>query len=213
MIGIQIVRLLDVLPTASFSNAPGVVPRSIVVRGQDFRNVESVLINGFTSPEFVVYSPTQLIAQVPEGLEDAILTGVTVLSASLTFTERSLVEFTLGLRPKKVSGVLRLIQVYLRQLLRTPGTNVFHPRSGGGMIKRVGGVTSQQAAADVAIAVATARQYVINAQTQDRNIPPSERLLSADIQALTADPRNTSIYVTLLLTNHSGQVGAATLTL
>jgi hypothetical protein len=213
MIGIQLVRLLDVLPTSSFSNAPGVVPRSLIVRGRDFRNVESVLINGFTSPEFVAYSETALIAQVPEGIEDAIITGVTVLSTSLTFTERSLVELTLGTRPKKVTGTLRLIQVFLRQLLRTQGTNIFHPRSGGGMIKRVGGITSQQAAADVAIAVAAARQYVINAQTQDRNIPPSERLLSADIQALTADPRSTSIYVTILLTSHSGQTGAATLTL
>ncbi len=211
MDSIQVVRLLDVLKVNSIRNASGVVPRSIIATGEDFKNVEQVLINSFQAPEFVVYSKTELVAQVPNDLQDAIITDVTVMSSALTLTERSIVEFTFGTRPKKARGILRLMQVFLRQLMRTPGTNIFHKRSGGGLLRRVGTVISDKAAADVAIAVNAAKQYVINVQTPERNIPPIERLLSAEISALTVDPSGTSLYVTVVLTSHSGQRGAATL--
>jgi hypothetical protein len=211
MDSIQVIRLLDVLRVNEIRNAIGVVPRSIIVKGKDFKNVEQVLINSFVAPEFVVYSTTELVAEVPEVVRDTPITDVAVLSSSLTLTDRSLVEFTFGTRPKKAKGILRLMQVFLRQLLRTPGSNIFHRRSGGGMLKRVGGVMNDKAAADVAIAVNNAKQYIIGAQTPERNIPPIERLLSAEISALTADPKSTALYVTVVLTSHSGVRGAATL--
>jgi hypothetical protein len=212
MDGIQIIRLLDFLKVNSIRNAPGVSPRSIIVKGDDFRNVEQVIMDGFAAPEFVVYSTTELVAEVPSPLRDSVITSVSVLSSSLTLTERSIVEFTFGTRPKKVRGVLRLMQTFLRILLRTPGSNRFHPRSGGGLLKQVSGLATQQTAADIAIAVQSAKQYLINVQTAERNIPPSERLLSAEIQALNVDPRSTSAFVTIVLTSHSGLRGAATIT-
>lgn len=212
MESIQVIRLLDLLEVNSISNAAGVHPRSIVVQGSDFRSVEQVLINGMVSPEFVVYSTTRLVAEVPETISDSIITDVAVLSNTITLTDRSLVEFTLGTRPKKATGTLRLMQVFLRQLLRTPGSNLFHPRSGGGMLRRVGGNISNTAAADIAVAVSTTKNYIVGAQSGERRIPPAERLLSAEIGGVTVDPSNTSIYVTIVLTSHSGKRGAATLT-
>jgi len=212
MDSIQVIRLLDLLAVNSISNAVGVHPRSIVVQGTDFTSVEQVLINGMVSPEFVVYSPTRLVAEVPGSISDSIVTDVAVLSNAITLTERSLVEFTLGTRPKKATGIIRLLQVFLRQLLRTPGSNLFHPRSGGGMLRRVGGNISNSAAADIAVAVSSTKNYIVGAQSSEQRIPPGERLLSAEISGLTVDPSNTSIYVTIVLTSHSGKRGAATLT-
>ncbi len=209
---IQVIRLLDVLQVSSIANAPGVHPRSLIVKGTDFHAVEQVLINGMVSPEFVAYSTTQLVAEVPDAITDAIITDVAVLSSAITLTDRSLVEFTAGTRPRKANGVLRLMQVFLRQLLRTPGTNVFHPNSGGGMIRRVGGNISNSAAADIAVAVGQTKTYIVGVQSAERNIPASERLLSAEIGGLSVDPANASIYVTVILTSHSGKRGAATLT-
>jgi hypothetical protein len=103
------------------------------------------------------------------------------------------------------------MQNFLRILLRSPGSNRFHPRSGGGLLKRVGSTANNQTAADIAIAVQSAKQYMINVQTVDRNIPPSERLLSAEIQALTVDPQSTTAFVTIVLTSHSGARSAATI--
>lgn len=209
MEGIQLIRLADVLSVVSFRNALGVSPRSIIVKGKDFTSVETVLFNGYTSPEFVVYSDTELVAEVPEDITDAIITDVMVLSSGLTLTDRSLVELTFGQRPRKVTGILRLMQTFIRLLLRRKGSNIFHPRSGGGIQTRIGGVITRQAAADIAVAISTTKQYLINIQTAERSIPPSERLLSAEIKTLNVDARNTTIMVTILLTSHSGETGAS----
>jgi hypothetical protein len=211
MNSIQLVRLLDVASITKVREAVGVSPRSLFVQGRDFKSVEQVLINGMAAPTFIVLSETELLVEVPEPLRQAIITEVTVLSHNLTLTERSLVEFTFGTRPKRVRGVLRLMQNFLRLLLRTPGSNLFHRRSGGGLLSRVGGTVARRSAADVQLAINLTKQYIIGAQTPVRQLSPSERLLEAEISGLTADPANTAIYVTVVLTNHSGQRAGATL--
>ena len=211
MNSIQLIRLLDVVNVNLVREAVGVSPRSIIVEGEDFNSVEQVILDGIQSPDFVVYSPTQLVAEVPETLRTSTIHTVTVLSQNLTLTERSLVEFTFGTRPKMVRGTLRMMQNFLRILLRSPGSNLFHKRSGGGLLKRIGDNITSRSAADVQIAVNLTKQYIINIQTPVRQIPPTERLLSAEITSLNADPTSTSIYVTIVLTNHSGQRAGTTL--
>jgi hypothetical protein len=212
MYSIQLIRLLDVLKVNTVRNARGINPRSIIISGQDFTNVESVLINGTVSPAFMVLSSTQIIAEVPSLYQDAIITDVAVLATQVTFTQKTLVTFTFGTRPKKVSGTQRLMQTFLRLLLRSPGSNVFHRRSGGGLVTGVGKTNiGSKTAADVAVAINTTKQYLIGVQTAERNIPPSERLLSAEIAGINADPANTSLAVTIVLTSHAGQRTAATM--
>lgn len=207
----QLIRLLDVAPLNSVSNAQGVSPRSLRITGKDFRSVEQVLINGIASPEFVVMSSTDILAQVPEAYEDSPINEVVVLSSSLTLTERSLVEFTFGTRPKKVEGVTRMMQNFLRILLRSPGSNIFHKNSGGGLLRRVGRNLTSRAAADVHIAVNLTKEYIVRSQSATREIPNNERLLEAEITALTPDAEATALYVTIVLTNHAGQRAGATL--
>lgn len=211
MDGIQLIKLLDVLQVDDFNNAVGVAPRSLVVQGQGFRNVDTVLVNGTPSPSFVVYSETALIAEVPSDLEDAIITEVTVLSAVPTFTARSVVELTVGTRVKRATGAQRLMQTFIRLLLRTAGSNIFHKTSGGSMTRRIGSNITERLAADISVSVATTRQYIIAQQTPEAQIPPSERLMSAEIAGLEADESNTAVYVTVILTTQSGQRSGATL--
>lgn len=211
MKSISVIRLLDVLSVRRISEARGIHPRSIIVDGEDFSSVEAVLINGSRAPEIASVSNTRLLAQVPEDQVQSVITDVAVLSAALTLTERSVVEFTLGTRVRTISGVQRMMQVFIRHLLRTPGTNIFHPRSGGGLRKRIGGIFNDSAVADATMAVAAARQYIISAQTADRTIPPSERLLSAEIMGLRPDLDSGTLYMTVVLTSHAGARSAASL--
>lgn len=212
MFGFQLIRLLDILKVNSVRNAVGVSPRSLIISGEDFRSVETVLINGSPSPSFIVYSRTELVAEVPEAYRNANITDVSVMSSQLTFTAKSLVTFTVGTRPKKVSGIIRLMQTFLRILLRSPGSNVFHRKSGGGLLSRIGTNITNTAAADIAVSVNSTQTYLVGVQTAERNIPPSERLLAAEISAVSVDRQNTAISVTIILTNHAGQRTGATLT-
>ena len=215
MIDVQVVRLSDVLPVTGIERVPGVQPRTVRLRGRDFRNVESVYLNGSASPEFVVMSQSELLAQVPADQVQAAIQEAYVLSTRLTFTKRSIVEMSVGTRPQSVSGTLALVQTFVRILLRTPGTNVFRRGLGGGLYRSVGKVLStnsrDRVGAEVAVAVARTRQTIIASQTPDRRIPPEERLLSADILGLELSPREGTLYMSVSVTSHAGTTAAATL--
>lgn len=213
---IQVVRLFDVVDVDSITDAVGVSPRSVVIQAQDLTSVESVLLNGFPSPEFVVFSENRLIAQVPAEIVTQRITDVFVLSNQLTLTQRSLVEFTFGTRPRPVTGILKLMQNFIRHLVRTPGTNVFQKRSGGGLLQKIGstigaGGGRDRAVADSVIAVNQTAQYMIGVQSGLRSLPPSERLLSAQVIAAQADPTNGALAMSIDLVSQSGLRGVATL--
>lgn len=211
MNGIRLIRLLDVLPVTAARNAEGVSPRSIIITCDKLHAVDQVLFNGLLSPAFAVYSESQLIAQVPEVLDEAVITDVAVLSSVPTMTERSLIEFGIGARVARQTGVQRLVQTFVRMLFRTPGTNIFHKTLGGGIQASIGKNINSRAAADIAVSISTVKQQIIGAQTPYSLIPPSERLLNAEIAGITQDPVNTAIFCTVVLTAHDRQRSAATL--
>lgn len=192
-------------------NAVGVRPRSIVVRCEKLSAVDQVLFNGILSPSFAVYSDFELIAEVPEPLDGAVITDVAVLSSVPTMTERSLVELGIGARVARQAGIQRLVQTFVRLLLRTTGSNIFHKTLGGSLRSSIGGNISPRVKADIAVAIGNVRQQIIAAQTPYPAIPPSERLLSAEISAITEDPASASVFCTIILTAHDRQRSAATL--
>lgn len=211
MISIQVIKLLDIVGVDSIQNAPGITPRTLLLKGKDFRSVEEVRIHGFRAPEFVVVDTTTLLAQVPDNLIGETIYDVIVLSSNFTLTDRSFIELGLGTRVKKVSGILRLMQVFMRMLLRTPGSNIFHPRLGGGILKSVGQNITDGSVADIAVAIRKTTSDIIARQSQVREIPPSERLLSAEISNFYADQPTGTVFATITLQNHSGQSAAATI--
>lgn len=211
MKGIRLMRLLEVLSVTAATNAPGVSPRSLLVTCPVLQAVDQVLMNGLASPEFAVYSDTQLIAQVPDALSDAIITDVAVLSSVPTMTQRSLIELGVGARVAGLRGTQRLLQTFVRLLLRTAGSNLFHPELGGGLLRLVGQNLGGSTAADIAIAVAAVKRQILAAQASHTGLPLSERLLNAEIANFTEDPASATVYVTIVLTAHDRQRSAATL--
>lgn len=215
MIDIQVVRLSDVLPITGITAVPGVRPRTVRLTGRDFKNVESVYINSSASPEFIILSDSEILAQVPADKVQQAITDAYVLSTRISFTSRSLVELSMGTRPQTVEGTLSLVQQFTRILLRTPGSNIFHRQSGGGLFKNVGKVIGSNArdrvGAEVVVAVARTRQLMIASQTPDRRIPPEERLLSAEVIGLSIQPREGSVTMSVSVTSHAGTAAAATI--
>jgi hypothetical protein len=212
MDGLRLIKLLDVVPVISARPAVGVFPRSVILQCQELNNVDSVLFNGMLSPSWVPYGSdnNMLIAEVPEPLTDAVITEVLVLSASATMTHRSMIEFTVGTRVNKINGTQRLLQTFIRMLLRTAGSNIFHKQLGGSIYTRVGSNIDSRLAADIAVAITNTKQQIIAVQTPVASIPKSERLLSAEIAGLTPDEANTTVYVTVVVTSHTQQRSAAT---
>jgi hypothetical protein len=212
MDGIRLIRLLDVLSVTSMRNAPGLKPRHLIVTvNEPLDSIDQVLVNSVSSPSFVVYAEHELLVEVPSFLQRDTITEVVVLSTSPTPTKRAVIQMGTGVRMGRIRGSERLLQNFVRLLLRTTGTNVFHPYTGGSLARSVGKTADRTVASEVAIAVSTVRRQIIAAQSITPAIPPDERLLSAEVSGLSYDAEAATVYVTILLTTQDQQQRGATL--
>jgi len=192
--------------------APG-PPRTVSVVGQDFRAVETVLINQVGSPDVVVVSKNTLIAQVPSSVVNDRITSVSVLSTRLTLSARSLLKIRIGQTPGRVSGILRLLQLFIKVLFTTPGRDIFSPRLGGGGLRNVGSTygagQGQAIVNDFIISVDTTSKQIIAMQGRSSAIPRDERLLSAQVLSATFDKSLGGINAAVRISSQAGQTGVA----
>lgn len=190
-------------------------PRVLDVNGSDFRSVDEVLINKVASPDVVVLSKNRLVAQVPDTLLSQRILSVTVLSRRLTVSARSVLKFRLSKTPGKVSGVLRLIQKFLKILFTTPGTDIFNRQLGGGALTSVGQTFGVEEGSDIinnlVIAIDTTSRQIIALQSRIPSLPRDERLLSAKILRAGFNREEGAIDVAVEITNQSGQSATANL--
>src|SRR5258708_5639767 len=126
----QVVFPQQIVPLNSIQEIQGMTPRTVNIVGQDFRSVDEVIINDVVSPDVVVLSKRRLLAQVPAQVGLNAVTTVKVVSNQLNITSKSLLAFRISPTSSKVSGILRLVQVFLKVLFTSPGTDIFAPRIG-----------------------------------------------------------------------------------
>jgi hypothetical protein len=194
---------------------PG-VPRAFDITGEDFRSVDEVLINDIASPDVTILSKTRLIAQLPDSLQQSFgLTTVTVTSRKLTITPRSYLRFRIGNTPGRVQGILRLVQLFTKILLTTPGSDIFAKKTGGGAMRGLGSVYGSgedgNLVSNIIIAVQTAARQVISIQGRDTSIPLDERLLSAKVVSSGFNREEGAILVSVEITSQAGRAATANL--
>lgn len=209
----QVVFPQQVIPLNSVRILPGLVPQSLDIVGEDFSAVDQVLINDVVSPDVVVLSKTRLLAQLPPLLTNVHLTSVTVTSRDLTVSPKSLIKFRVGTVPSKVSGILRLVQIFLKILLTTPNRDIFSPRVGGNALKNIGLTFGKDQSgtivSDIIVAVDTARKQIISIQSRDPSIPSDERLLAASVTAASYNQTEAALIVSVELTSQAGRAATA----
>jgi hypothetical protein len=205
---LQVVKFREVLPISNVARAIGINPPSIWVTGTDFSSTISVWVNEIQCPEFVVYSNVKIIAQLPANTSVAAVKKVEVVSGRITTIQRSHVDFGVG--PFYVtSGIERMVQNFVKILLQAPGSDMYNPNAGGGVLLLVGATvnsgSSEGIAASLARAIDCTSRYIIEKQTTIRNLPPDEKLLLARIDGLSSSEDTSSIAVRIYLKNMAGQ--------
>ena len=190
-------------------------PRVIDVTGSDFRSVDEVLINRIASEDVVVLSKTRLVAQVPESLLAQRVLSVTILSRRLTLSSKSILRFRLSRTPGKVSGVLRLVQKFLKILFTTPGSDIFNRQVGGGALRNVGATFGVEEGGDVinnlVIAIDVTSRQIIALQSRNPSLPRNERLLAAKIIRAGFNKQEGAVDIAVEITNQSGEAAMANL--
>jgi hypothetical protein len=209
----QVVFPQQIVELSSVQIMFGVTPLTLDVAGEDFRSVDEIRVNDIIAPDVVILSRKRMLVRVPELVKNTQVTSVTVTSHSLTMSSKSLLKFRIGRSPSKVSGILRLVQVFLKILFTTPGYDIFAPRIGAAALKNIG-VTfgaseGQSIVSDFVIACATTARQIVAIQSRDPSTPLDERLLSARVTAAKYNKQEAALVVSVELTSQTGRAALA----
>lgn len=212
----QVVFPSSIVPLSQVNYLSGIQPRTLEVIGADFRSIDEVQVNNQASPSVVVLSQNRMIVQVPDAVLDRV-TSVTVISNRLTLADKSLLRFRLGDQTTKITGILRLVQLYVKILFTTQGTDIWSPRSGGNGLRNLGrsfsSAAGQSVIADFIVAVDQTNKQIIASQSKDSRIPSDERLLKATLMSVEYNRNEGALVPSIELLNQTGQPAIASLTL
>jgi hypothetical protein len=190
-------------------------PRTLDIIGEDFRSVDEVFINNIPAVDTVILSKSRLLAQLPDSLQAGALLSVQVLSRKLTVTPKSVIRFRISKTPGRVRGILRLVQLFLKVLFTTPGTDIFNQRLGGGGLAKIGTTFGTDEGSDIIsdfyISVNTTSRQIIAIQGRDSSIPRDERLLSARVLRAGFNKNEGALVVSVELTSQAGRVALTNL--
>lgn len=216
-VDLQVVFPELTVPLSSVSIVPNSNPVSLLVIGEDFTAVDSVYINDNPSPGFAVLSKTRLVAQVPVNLKYFMVDTVRVTSRALRMSRESRLLFKLGIRPQKVVGIQKLVQLFVKVLFTTPKNDIFVPRLGAAALRNLGqsfaSGSGDNVIQDFTLSVGLAKQQLIAVQSRELRLPPSERLLNAKVVGSRFDRQIGSLDVTVELLSQAGELATVGMTL
>lgn len=180
---LEIIRFRDILPVLSIPRfLPGIDPPTLEIVGEDFTSAERVIINGTPVPEFMIASKQSIYAQVPTGMKK--MSTIEVISSRFTRSVvSSKISFEIGDQTLKVNGLLKLVQLFVKWILQSPGSDVLNPSRGGGLQDLIGRVSTtrnmQPIYATITRAIDTTVSQIKTAQAAVGDLPLDERLMSA----------------------------------
>ena len=186
---IEVIRFKDLLPVTSLPGfVQGFSPLTLIVKGENFLSADRVLLNDIDVPEFLIVDKNTIYAQMPSN--DTVIQTIEVVSSQFTKNVvGSKIMFELGNKTQKVDGLLKLVQLFTKWIMQSPGSDVFDPTRGGGLQDLVGKVGTTKDLQPVFAAITQAIQVTSDqiraAQATQSALPLSERLLSATMVDLS----------------------------
>jgi hypothetical protein len=206
---LEVIKFRDVVTVTQIKRfVPGMADLTLEIRGEDFSSVEEVLVNSVRAPEFIILSKEIMWVVLPDAAKARIDT-IEVMSSNFTKTlAGSKIQFKIGDKTRTVSGILKLVQLFTKWLLQSPGSDIFNPDRGGGLQNMIGRVTTQKmepVMAAVTMAVSNVTSQIKDVQTTQTNLPMNERLLAAKIKAVNIYEPQMEARVSIDLTNMAGE--------
>jgi hypothetical protein len=209
MTDIKVIAIKDLLKITSAQVALGLSPKSLDIQGLDFLQATSVEINGIEAPEFMIISDFRLLAQVPSGQKNSVINSIAVFAEKPAPNRSSVFLFEVGRSFKGLKGLERLVQMFTKIALQTPGKDKFRPTLGGGLLALAGQNITQDAqstlSASAVSAIGRTKDQVVSLQNRVPRIPPDERLLTASVLGVGFDVNTTTLALRVSITAQSGR--------
>lgn len=201
------------VPTSYSTNAVG---DFVQITGTGFIDVANVLINGYRSPEFIVDTAQRIFAAVPTAVAGQIITDIQVLLLSPLRGMENAIILDIGGGNGRIEGPAKLVQSFVKTLLTTPGSSIFSPQLGGGLMR----LSGQNMATPTGNVESEARAAISRTETQLRTLhaasprlPLSEKLRSVNILSVTVDVDSSTLSIRLELVAQDGsRVSAGVIT-
>ena len=173
----------------------------------DYRSVTTVVVNDWIISEVAMYG-RDLLAYIPSGLDPDTedVRYVALIAVETESSDETLLRMGLGAIPTEIEGVDRLIQLFVKVLYQTPGSDIFYRGIGGGLlrVKRRGTTGNINAlSAEIAAAVRKAEQDVKGMQA-GMNLPADERLVKMEVLKIRQDSGTGDVNVLMAMTTVGG---------
>jgi len=216
VLDIQFAFPQEMIPVSSAKLVYG-PPLTVDIIGEDFRLVDQVLINDVPSPDVVIVSQRRLLAQVPPIMVRQRITSVTISSASISLSSKNMIKFKIGDAARKASGIMRLMQTWLKMFFTTQGTSISNKSIGGGAQMVYGQSFGQNEIGNIisgmVIAADTTTRQLIAVQSRVPKLPLTERLLSGKVINAGFNRNETALAMGIELVSQSGKTGQANMEL
>jgi hypothetical protein len=179
---------------------------SLDIQGSDFTGAAAILINGYRAPTFVVLSDTRLLADLPATQIGVPIRSVSVIRRTTQNSESTIISFEAMVPSPAITEATYLVQRVLKNLLTTPGSDIFSPRSGGGLLSLLGPIPVDTGAifALVSLRVKSTVEELVEQQARDLSTPPEQRLSGIEILEAEYSAKDTALDVRLRIISSSG---------
>jgi hypothetical protein len=207
---LEVVRFRDALKVSeAVRYVPNQVVTTLEIRGDDFRTASAVRVNDVVAPTFQVVNKNIMWIPLTADMGTALRT-VEVDSHDFTRTvNASRVIFEIGEQTRKISGILKLLQLYTKWILQTPGSDIFNPARGGGLQSLLNRVVSiekmNHVMSLVTRAVDKTTRQIKTAQSGANILPLDERLLDASIQEVKRSYEKLGVQVSVMIVSVAGE--------
>lgn len=176
------------------------------IRGTGFVDVANVVINGYRSPTFIVESSRRIFAEIPSAVRGEPINDLQVLLLSAAAGQESAIVLDVGGGNGYVAGTAKLLQLVIKVLLTTPGSDIFNPQLGGGLRSVLGTNFNDAVTAETRV-----RQAISNTEGQLRalhasmpQLPDSEKLRSISVLSLDFSLDDSALYARIAVTSQDG---------
>lgn len=201
------------VPDSYSTNAAG---DFVQITGTGFVDVATVLINGYKSPEFIVDTSHRIFAAVPSAVAGQIITDIQVLLLSPMKGTENAVVLDIGGGDGRIQGPPKLVQSFVKVLLTTPGSSIFTPRLGGGLMRLSGqnmASRSENIESEARAAIARTEAQLLALHTATPRLPASEKLRAVTILSVSVDVDSSTLSIRLELVAQDGsRVSAGVIT-
>lgn len=178
---------------------------SLDVRGTGFEGITAVLINGIRSPVYVVLSDSHLIADIPESELGAPIRTLNVLKLSQSDYDASVLSFEAITPTSQVNESNEVVQFVVKYLMTSPGSDIFTPTSGGGLLSIIGKDVRQSPTSGILEdKIGAATIALRRAQARRADIPASRKVRSIELVRSAFDEVSLSFDLQLRIVAETG---------